>query len=290
MPDIAIVTDSNSGITQAEATKLGIVVLPMPFFIDENIHFEGIDLSQAEFYDFLKQEVSVSTSQPSPGDVMDLWQNLLKEHEEIIYIPMSSGLSASCATSMALAADFDNRVFVVDNKRISVTQRQSVLDALSLAKAGRSGEEIKDILEKEAMEASIYLMVDTLQYLKKGGRITPAAATIGTVLNLKPVLTIQGDKLDAYAKVRGVRQARKVMLEAMKKDMQNRFSEPLSKGQMSLQIAYSYGQDEVVKAWRAEVQEAFSDMEISESLLALSIVCHTGPGILAVACSKRPGI
>lgn len=288
MPDIAIVTDSNSGITQAEAKELGIVVIPMPFFVNDKIHFEGIDLGQPEFYKFLEQEANVSTSQPSPGDVMELWHKLLKEHEEIIYIPMSSGLSASCSTAMAMAGDFNSRVFVVDNKRISVTQHQSVLDALSLANAGWNGSQIKEILETEAMEASIYLMVDTLKYLKKGGRVTPAAAMIGTVLNLKPVLTIQGDKLDAYAKVRGVKQAKKVMLEAMKKDMQTRFAEPLSKGQMSLQISYSYGQDEVVNTWRSEVQEAFPGMEINEAPLALSIVCHTGPGILAIACSKKP--
>ena len=192
MSDIVVLTDSNSGMTQEEAEKLGVVVLPMPFFINDNVHYEGIDLSQEEFFRLLAEDANVSTSQPSPGDVMDLWNKLLKEYDEIVYIPMSSGLSASCATALALAADFEGSVFVVDNKRISITQYQSVLDARALAGAGYTGAQIKEILEKDALEASIYLMVDTLKYLKKGGRVTPAAAMIGTVLNLKPVLTIQG--------------------------------------------------------------------------------------------------
>lgn len=290
MPDIAIVTDSNSGITQEEAEQLGIVVVPMPFFIDDKIHFEGIDLSQADFYHSLESGCKVSTSQPSPGDLMELWKKLLNNHDELVYIPMSSGLSASCETAAALAADFNHRVFVVNNKRISVTMRQSILDALRLSKAGYSGRQIKEILEKESLQASIYLMVNTLEYLKKGGRITPAAAMIGTVLNLKPVLTIQGDKLDAYAKVRGVKQARKVMIEAMKKDIDTRFKEPYKKGQMCLDIAYSYGQNEAVDIWRNEVVSSFPTLETEESLLSLSVVCHTGPGVLAIACSKKPDL
>ncbi len=238
----------------------------------------------------MSNDENVSTSQPSPGDLIELWKKLLKDYDELVYIPMSSGLSASCETATALAADFDQHVFVVNNKRISVTMRQSVLDACLMSKAGYCGRQIKDILEKESMEASIYLMVDTLEYLKKGGRITPAAAMIGTVLNLKPVLTIQGDKLDAYAKVRGVKQARKVMIEAMKKDMDTRFKDPLEKGQMCLQIAYSYGQNDTVDIWRSEVASAFPDMKIEESFLSLSVICHTGPGVLAIACSKKPDL
>ena len=290
MSDIVIVTDSNSGMTQEEAEKLGVVVLPMPFFINDNVHYEGIDLSQEEFFRLLAEDANVSTSQPSPGDVMDLWNKLLKEYDEIVYIPMSSGLSASCATALALAADFEGSVFVVDNKRISITQYQSVLDAKALANAGYTGAQIKEVLEKDALEASIYLMVDTLKYLKKGGRVTPAAAMIGTVLNLKPVLTIQGDKLDAFAKVRGVKQAKKVMLEAMKKDMETRFAEPLKKGLMNLMISYTYGQDEAVRIWMEEVQTAFPDMKIFGSPLSLSVACHTGPGIIAIGCSKMPEI
>lgn len=287
MPGIAVVTDSNSGITQAEAKANGVYVVPMPFFINGTPHFEGIDLEQGQFYELLAQDADVSTSQPSPGDVMELWHNLLKEYDEIVYIPMSSGLSASCHTAAGLAGDFDNRVFVVDNRRISVTQKQSVYDAKTLAEAGWRAEQIKEILEEEGKESSIYLMVDTLKYLKKGGRVTPAAAMIGTVLKIKPVLTIQGDKLDAFAKVRGVRQAKKVMLEAMKKDMETRFAKAYAKGQMCLQIAYSYGQDEAVALWKEEVQAAFPGMKIDEDPLSLSVACHTGPGVLAVACSRR---
>lgn len=287
MPGIAVVTDSNSGITQAEAKANGVYVVPMPFFIDGKAHFEGIDLEQGQFYELLGQGADVSTSQPSPGEVMELWHNLLKEYDELVYIPMSSGLSTSCHMAEGLAKDFDNRVFVVDNHRISVTQKQSVYDAKTLAGTGWRAEQIKEILEQEGKESSIYLMVDTLKYLKKGGRITPAAAMIGTVLKIKPVLTIQGERLDAFAKARGVRQAKKVMLEAMKKDMETRFAEDLRKGRMCLQIAYSYGQDETVAQWRDEVQAAFPGMKLDGDPLSLSVACHTGPGVLAVACSRR---
>ena len=212
MEKIAIVTDSNSGITQEEGRRLGVSVLPMPFYINDVMYLEGITLTQEEFYEKLKNDEAISTSQPSPAEVCGLWDNLLKEYDEVVHIPMSSGLSASCETAMALARDYDGRVQVVDNQRISVTQRQSVLDALVLCEAGRTAAEIKEKLEEEKMESSIYITLETLKYLKKGGRITPAAAAIGTVLNLKPVLQIQGEKLDAYAKVRGKKQAKKVML------------------------------------------------------------------------------
>lgn len=203
MRKIAIVTDSNSGITQDEGRSLGVFVLPMPFYINEVMYLEGITLSQDEFYERLQKDETISTSQPSPGEVCGMWDNLLKEYDEIVHIPMSSGLSASCETAMGLARDYDGKVQVVDNQRISVTQRQSVLDAIALAEAGKNASEIREILEAEKLESSIYITLETLKYLKKGGRITPAAAAIGTVLNLKPVLQIQGDKLDAYSKVRG---------------------------------------------------------------------------------------
>lgn len=287
MPDVAIVTDSNSGITQSEGKKLGIYVLPMPFFIEEELHFEDIDFTQEKFYESLNNDINVSTSQPSPGDVTGLWKDLLKEYKELVYIPMSSGLSASCETAMALSRDFDNRVFVVDNKRISVTMRQSVLDAIHLADEGLSGGEIKDLLEKTGMDASIYLLVDTLKFLKKGGRVTPAAAMIGSVLKIKPILTIQGDKLDAFAKVRGTKQGKKIMLDAMKKDMEERFAKERAAGEMALEISYSYGQDEIVDVWREEVKEAFPDLTLDETPLSLSVACHTGPGVLAIACAKK---
>ena len=221
MSKIAIVTDSNSGITQEEGRRLGVSVIPMPFFINEKMYLEGITLSQDEFYQWLKSDASISTSQPSPGETMGLWDNLLKEYDEIVQIPMSSGLSATCATAMGLAQEYEGRVHVVDNQRISVTQRQSVVDAIALRDAGKSGAEIKKILEEEKFNSSIYITLETLKYLKKGGRITPAAAAIGTVLNLKPVLQLQGEKLDAFAKVRGKKQARRTMLKAMKADFED---------------------------------------------------------------------
>ena len=225
MGNVAIVTDSNSGISQAEGKELGIYVIPMPFLVDGKLYFEDVDMNKEQFYHFLENDADLSTSQPSPGDVMDLWDKLLKEYDEIVHIPMSSGLSASCSTAMGLARDYDGKVQVVDNQRISVTMQQSVMDAKHLVAAGKSAAQIKEILEKEALESSIYLMVDTLKYLKKGGRITPSAALLGSALNLKPILQIQGDKLDAYKKVRGVKAAKKNMLEAMKIVVEGRFSD-----------------------------------------------------------------
>ncbi len=288
MPKIAVVTDSNSGITQEKARELGITVLPMPFFVDGTCYYEDINLSQADFYRLLTDDsVSVSTSQPSPGEVTDLWKKLLKEYDQIVHIPMSSGLSASCETAVSLAEDFEGKVQVVNNHRISVTQYQSVMDALTLAGAGYDAAAIRRRLEEEKQESSIYIMVDTLKYLKKGGRITPAAAMIGTVLKLKPVLQIQGDKLDAYAKVRGIKSAKKTMLEAMRRDFDTRFAERIKKGEMCLQIAYCWGMEEAVEEWRREVEEAFPGMEVHGDLLSLSIACHTGPGCLAIACAKK---
>ena len=285
MSRVAIVTDSNSGISQEEAKKLGVYVVPMPFFVNGRVYFEDIDLSQEQFYKLLAEDADVSTSQPSPADIMDLWDDLLRSHQEIVHIPMSSGLSASCATAQGLAQDYNGKFQVVDNKRVSVTMMQSVLDALALAKSGKSAAQIREILERESLEASIYLMVDTLKYLKKGGRITPAAAMIGSVLKLKPVLQIQGDKLDAYAKVRGVKAAKKTMLDAIKKDLEGRFASYMEKGEMKLQVAYTTLAGEA-EAWMEEVKAAFPDLEITRmDPLALSIVCHTGPGVLAVTAT-----
>lgn len=286
MRKIAIVTDSNSGITQDEGRSLGVFVLPMPFYINEVMYLEGITLSQEEFYERLQKDETISTSQPSPGEVCGMWDNLLKEYDEIVHIPMSSGLSASCETAMGLARDYDGKVQVVDNQRISVTQRQSVLDAIALAEAGKNASEIREILEAEKLESSIYITLETLKYLKKGGRITPAAAAIGTVLNLKPVLQIQGDKLDAYSKVRGKKQAKRVMLKAMKEDMDTRFAEYVKKGEMCLQMAYT-GNREEAEEFKKEVQEMFPELEIHMDPLSLSVACHIGHGALAVACSKK---
>ena len=282
MSKIAIVTDSNSGITQERGKELGIFVLPMPFYIDGELYFEDISLTQEDFYKKLQDDADISTSQPSPGDLMDFWENILKEYDEIVHIPMSSGLSGSCQTAMTLAEDYDGKVHVVDNQRISVTQEQSVYDAMALVKAGKSAEEIKQILEEEKLEASIYIMVDTLKYLKKGGRITPAAAALGSMLNLKPVLQLQGEKLDSFAKVRGVKAAKRTMLKAIKNDLETRFAGK----KMTLGIAYTSRDEEEVQKWKEEVQEAFPGYEIVMNPLSLSVSCHIGPGSLAVTCTK----
>ena len=285
MGNVAIVTDSNSGISQAEGKELGIYVIPMPFLVDGKLYFEDVDMNKEQFYHCLENDADLSTSQPSPGDVMDLWDKLLKEYDEIVHIPMSSGLSASCSTAMGLARDYDGKVQVVDNQRISVTMQQSVMDAKHLVAAGKSAAQIKEILEKEALESSIYLMVDTLKYLKKGGRITPSAALLGSALNLKPILQIQGDKLDAYKKVRGVKAAKKNMLEAMKKDVEGRFSDYVTKGQLKLHVAYTTD-EETARQWKEEVQSVFPDIAISRmDPLSFSVTCHTGPGVLAIAAS-----
>lgn len=281
MGKVAVLTDSNSGITQAEGKRLGIGVLPMPFFIDGEEYFEEITLSQEQFYERLKADSDITTSQPAPGDVMKLWDTYLEEHDEVVYIPMSSGLSSSCETALMLAEDYEGRVQVVNNQRISVTQRQSVMDALCLVRKGKSAKEIKEILERNKKESSIYITVDTLKYLKKGGRITPAAAAVGTVLNLKPVLQIQGEKLDAYAKVRGWKQAKKTMLDAIEKDMLHRFENQ----RVHLEAAYTCSDEEAQK-WKEEIEDRFPRYDVIMDRLSLSVACHIGPGAMAVACSR----
>ena len=283
---IAIITDSNSGITQKEAQQLGITVLAMPFYIDEQLFLEDITLTQEEFYKRLAEDANISTSQPSPADVMETWEKLLEEYDEIVHIPMSSGLSNSCQTAFVLAREFHDRVQVVDNQRISVTQRQSVLDAMELAKAGKDAVQIKEILEKEAGESSIYITLETLKYLKKGGRITPAAAALGTVLNLKPVLQIQGDKLDSFSKARGKKQAKRTMLQAMKADLEGRFKEYVDRDLICLQAAYT-GNEEEAMEWKKELENQFPRMPVYMAPLSLSVACHIGQGALAVAASKK---
>lgn len=282
MGKIAVVTDSNSGITQEKGKELGVHVIPMPFYIDGELFLEDITLTQEAFYEKLASDCEISTSQPAPGEVMEFWDKLLKEYDEIVHIPMSSGLSSTCETAIMLSKDYDGKVEVVNNQRISVTQKTSVLDAVKLAKAGKSALEIKESLEAEKLEASIYITVDTLKYLKKGGRITPAAAAIGTVLNLKPVLQIQGEKLDAFAKVRGWKQAKKTMLDAMEKDLLHRFGGK----KMSLLAAYTCSAEEA-KSWKEELEDRFPNYTIDMDPLSLSVACHIGPGALAVACAKE---
>ena len=282
---IAVVTDSNSGVTQSQAKELGLYVLPMPFMINEEPFYEDITLSQEQFYQRLSENADVITSQPSPEEVMKLWDELLKSYDEIVHIPMSSGLSGSCQSARMLAEEYEGRVQVVNNQRISVTQRQSALDALALIESGMDAAAVKDALEADKFNSSIYIMLDTLYYLKKGGRITPAAAALGTLLRLKPVLQIQGEKLDAFAKARTVKQAKSIMIEAMKNDFSNRFLDADGKN-MYLEMAYTYDL-EAAEAFRAEVQEAFPKNEIVLNPLSLSVSCHIGPGALAVACSKK---
>lgn len=285
MSKVIVVTDSNSGITPDEAKMLGVEVLPMPFYIDEQMYYENIDLTQEQFYEKLTAGGDIKTSMPLVGDVTDKWDEFLKENDEIVYIPMSSGLSSSCETAYMLSQDYDGRVQVVNNQRISVTMRQSVIDAKNLAEAGKNAAEIKQILEDAKFESSIYIMVDTLNYLKKGGRITPAAAALGTLLKLKPVLQIQGEKLDAFAKARTVKQAKSIMIDAMKSDFEKRFNNP-DGSQINLEMAYTHDVA-AAEAFKEEVQAAFPNNEIVMNPLSLSVSCHIGPGALAIACSKK---
>ena len=286
MKKTAIVTDSNSGITQAQAKKLGLYILPMPFIMNKETYFEDIDLSQETFYEKLAQGANISTSQPAVGDVIELWDKLLREYEEVIHIPMSAGLSASCGTALMVAEEYGGRVHVVNNLRISVTQRQSALDAVYLANAGWSATLIKKKLEQMKLDSSIYIMVDTLKFLKKGGRITPAAAAIGSVLHIKPVLQIQGDRLDSFAKAKGVKQAKKVMIEAIRKDFETRFKNCHDPEHMWLQMAYTYDKNAALE-FKKEVETAIPGYKIHMDPLSLSVSCHIGPGALAVGCTKK---
>lgn len=288
MKKIAIVTDSNSGITQLQAKEFGIYVIPMPFFIDESEYFEDINLTQEEFYEKLKTGADIVTSQPAVGTIIDLWDELLKTYDEIVHIPMSSGLSGSCQTALGLSLDYDGRVEVVNNQRISVTQRQSALDALTLAGEGKSAKQIKEILEDTKFESSIYITVDDLKYLKKGGRVTATAAALASVLNLKPILTIQGEKLDAYSKCRGMKQAKKTMIEALKKDMEERFPKAYAEKKIHLQIAHTHN-EELALAYKEEIEKEFPGFDVHMDPLSLSVSCHIGPGSLAFACTVYLG-
>ncbi len=284
MGKIAILTDSNAGISQEEAKELGIFVMPMPFYIDDELYYEGITLNQEQFYEKLQGGCEIHTSAPSPGDFIDTWDRLLEDHDEIIHIPMSSGLSSTCSQATMIAQDYNGKVFVIDNQRISVTQRQSVLDALMLANAGKSGKEIAEALMANKFESSIYIMVDTLTYLKKGGRITPAAAALGTLLRLKPVLQIQGEKLDAFAKARTVKQAKTIMIRQILDDCRDRYGSAEGEN-IHISMAYTYDL-EAAEIFRNEVREYFPNHDIYMQPLSLSISCHIGPGALAVTATK----
>lgn len=286
----AIVTDSNSGITQAEAKELGISVVPMPVLIDNELYYEDLTLSQAQFYEKLKSNAQVSTSQPNPVDVGEIWAEVLKTYDELVYIPMSSGLSETCNTLTHYAEteeQFKGKVYVVDNQRISITQRQSVMDGLKLAAEGKSGKEIHDWLIETKMQSSIYIMVDTLKYLKKGGRLTPAVAMIGTLLKIKPVLQIQGFKLDQYAKPRKLSDAKNIMIEALRKDFDTRFKDIVEAGKMMVAVAHTDNYEEAVK-FKQELAETFPKCEVKfADPLSLSVSCHIGPGALACGCAVK---
>ena len=285
MARTAIATDSNSGITQAQGKELGITVLPMPFMIDGNEFFEDISLTQQEFYGKMEEDMDISTSQPSPESIVELWEALLEEYDGIVHIPMSSGLSGSCQTALMLAEEFDGRVQVVNNHRISVTQRQSALDALEMAGKGMDAVQIKEVLERTGSESTIYITVDTLKYLKKGGRITPAAAALGTLLRLKPVLTIQGEKLDAFAKARTMKQAKSMMISAIQHDLETRWDDKEGK-KTHLEIAHTNCEEAALQL-KEELLELFPDTDIHIDPLSLSVACHIGPGALAIAAVKK---
>lgn len=285
MKKIAIVTDSNAGISPQMAKELGVFVIPQPFMIEGKTYFENIDLTYEEFYKTLENEVDVRTSQPVPTDMMEVWDEVLKEYDELVHIPLSSGLSGACQSAMMFADEYDGRVHVVNNQRISVTQKQSVRDALMLIEKGHDGKEIKQILEQDKFNSSIYIMLDTLKYLKKGGRITPAAAAIGTVLKLKPVLQIQGEKLDAFAKARTINQGKKIMIDAIRNDVNTRFGGE-DPDNISIHIAHTNNHDMAME-FKAEFEEAFPGVIVKDvDELSLVVSCHIGPGALAVAVCK----
>ena len=281
----AIVTDTNSGLSVQQGKEIGVFVLPMPVVIGGKDYFEGLNLTQDEFYRELDAGADITTSQPTPESVMNLWDTVLKDYDELVHIPMSSALTGAVQTAKMLAQDYEGRVFVADNHRISVTQRQAVLDALELVKRGYPAEKICRVLEETGKESTIYIMLDTLHYLRKGGRITPAAAALGTIFHIKPVLTIQGGKLDAFAKARTVKQGKALMLTAIQHDLKTRWDDT-DGSKMHLAMAHTRN-FEAVRAFQQEFQELFPGQEIFVDQLPLSIAVHTGPGSLALAASRR---
>lgn len=284
---IAVVTDSNSGITQAQAKEMGVAVLPMPFMIDGETYYEDITLTREQFYQRLKDNADIATSQPTPDSILKMWDKLLKEYDQIIHIPMSSGLSGSCSTAMMLAGEdeYEGKVFVVDNRRISVTQYQSVKDAQMLAAMGMEGTQIKKRLEETAADSVIFITVDTLKYLKKGGRITPAAAALGTLLKIKPVLIILGEKLDSFAKARTMKQAKTMMMNAIQKELDGRLHDSECRN-CHLAIAHT-DNEEAALEFKKEVEERFPNADVYMAPLSLSIACHIGPGSLAVTATRK---
>ena len=285
MSKIAVITDSNAHVTPQEAQALGIGVVPMPFMIGEETYYEGITLTREAFYEKMAGGANIVTSQPSPSDVMKMWDDALKTHDEVVYIPMSSGLSGSCQSARMLADDYDGKVQVVNNQRISVTQKRSVLDAIEMAKRGMNAREIREELEHVRYESSIYIMLDTLYYLKKGGRITPAAAAVGSLLRIKPVLQIKGERLDAFSKARTINQGKNIMINAMKHDIDTLYG---GTDRENVWLYAVHGNvPEAFAEFSQEVKAAFPAFHVEEDVLSLSIACHIGPGAHAIACSKK---
>lgn len=287
MPKVAVVTDSNSGISVEEGKRLGVEVIPMPVQIDGEVYYEGVNLTREEFYRRQAAEAEIVTSQPAPGSVTGLWDKVLKQYDQLVYIPMTAGLSSSCATAQMLAEEYGGRVQVADNRRISVPQRRSVMDALKLAESGADAVEIRETLERQRDDSTIYITVDTLKYLRKGGRVSGVEAMAGTMLNIKPVMEIRDEKLNAIAKVRGMKAARRLMLERVQADLEGRLKPLRDSGELVLSLAYSQVSDEVLSDWRAEILAAFpNDRFVEGDPLTLSIACHTGPGALAVGAMR----
>ncbi len=289
MKKIGIMTDSHCGISKEEAERLGIWVLPMPFYLDGVCYYEDVTITREEFYRRMKQGAKVSTSQQSPEAVMEMWDRMLKEYEKILFLPISSGLSGACETTMMIAEEpeYVGRVLVVDNGRVSALQHRSVLDALEMIEEGCSAEHIKEALERSKAETTIYIGVSTLEYLKRGGRITPAVAAIGTILNIKPILKFDVGQLDSYRKCRSFAMTKKEMLKAMRHEMETRFREAHEKGELYL-LAASSAEPEITKEWVLEIREEFPDMEVMCDDLSLGVSCHIGPGGLGIGCSVRP--
>lgn len=286
MRDVVIMTDSNAGLTKEESARYGVEILPMSFIINGKIYYEGKDISHEAFFQKLEENAQVSTSQPAPGEVTERWEKLLKRHDEVVYIPMSSGLSKSCETAQALSRDYDGRVQVVDGKRISVPQKLQVFDGIALSKEGKSAAEIKEILEANALDCAIYIAVDTLKYLKNGGRITGAAAAIGTMLNIKPVLLMKGDRLDAYEKARGAKAAKRIALQAIRRELEGPFKEYAEKGEISVQMAHTGMEEALIAEWESAMREEFPNLKLHTARLPLCIACHIGPNGFGVGITR----
>lgn len=287
MQDVVIMTDSNAGMTQEEGERCGVEILPMSFIINGKIYYEGEDISHEAFFRKLEENAQVSTSQPAPGEVTERWEKLLKRHDEVVYIPMSGGLSKSCETAQILAKEYGGRVQVVDGRRISVPQKMMVLDGLALVKEGKSAAAIKAMLEESAADCAIYIAVDTLKYLKRGGRITGAAAAVGTMLNIKPVLLVKGERLDAYEKARGAKAARRIMLQAVREELEGPFRQYAEKNEVCIQMAHTCLDEALITEWESQIREAFPNMRLDTAPLPLCTACHIGPNGLGIGITRR---